>query len=182
MAKTFQQVLLNMRQNAQSKVRPSKLDCCMKAELRPLGRLTLTRTLLFWTALAIACVIMAVRLFGQGDRVTTKEFMREKLEHSQNILKALTEEDYFTIGKDAKRLSAMTQEASWQAFQNPDYAQFSIAFRRQANTLTKAAGDKNIDAATLAYVRLTMSCIDCHKFVRGKLIGEISDKNRPRRG
>jgi len=182
MAKNVQQLSFNMCQNAQSKVGSSKLACCMKAELRPIGRVTFTRTLLFWAALAIACVIMAVRLFGQGERVTTKEFMREKLNHSQNILKALTEEDYFTITKDAKRLSAMTQEAPWQAFQNPDYAQYSIAFRRHANTLAKAAGDKNIDAATLAYVRLTMSCIDCHKFVRGKLIGEISDTNRPRGG
>jgi len=82
----------------------------MKAQLPPIGRLILTRTLLLWVALAIACVIMAVRLFGQGDRVTTKKFMREKLDHSQNILKALTEEDYFTIAKDAKRLSAMTRK------------------------------------------------------------------------
>jgi hypothetical protein len=123
---------------------------------------------------------MAIRLFGQPDRVTTKEFMREKLDHSQNVLKALTEEDFFTMTKHAKRLSAMTQEAKWQAFQNPDYVQYSAQFQRHANALTKAAEDKNIDAATLAYVRLTMSCIDCHKFVRGKLIGATSNSDSPR--
>ena len=25
---------------------------------------------------------------------------------------------------------------------------------------------KNLDGATLAYVRLTMNCIECHKYVR----------------
>jgi len=105
--------------------------------------------------------------------VSTKEFMREKLEHSQKVLGALAMEDYFTLEKISQRLSAMTQEADWQAFQNPDYTQFSANFRSHANALAKAAKDKNIDAATLAYVRMTMSCVDCHKSVRGRLAAEL---------
>ncbi len=64
----------------------------------------------------------------------------------------------------------MTQEADWRLFENPDYDQQSLAFRRQVDALVKAAKDKNLDAATLAYVRMTMSCVDCHKLVRGKLV------------
>ena len=109
--------------------------------------------------------------------LTTKEFMREKLGHSQKALEALALEDFVTLAQQSKKLSAMTQEATWEVFQNPDYAQHSSTFRRQANALTKAAQDKNLDAATLAYVRLTMSCVDCHKFVRGKLIAEAPQKH-----
>jgi cytochrome c556 len=105
--------------------------------------------------------------------LATKEFMREKLEHSQKLLGALATEDYFTLGKISQRLGTMTQEANWQAFQNPDYTQFSANFRSHANALSKAANEKNIDAATLAYVRMTMSCVDCHKFVRGRLVAGI---------
>jgi hypothetical protein len=104
------------------------------------------------------------------EGLTTKEFMREKLSHSQKALEALALEDFSTLAQQSKKLSAMTQEATWQVFQNPDYAQHSATFRRHANALTKAAQDKNLDAATLAYVRLTMSCVDCHKFVRGKVV------------
>ncbi len=104
--------------------------------------------------------------------VSTKEFMREKLDHSQKLLAALATEDYFTLSKLSQRLSAMTQEASWQAFQNPDYTAFSASFRGHVNALSKAAGQKNIDAATLAYVRVTMSCVDCHKWVRGRVVAE----------
>jgi len=112
--------------------------------------------------------------FGQPKvPVTTKEFMREKLEHSQRLLGALATEDYVTLQKLSERLSAMTQHADWQAFQNPDYTAFSATFRTHANALTKASKDKNIDASTLAYVRMTMSCVDCHKFVRGKLVAEV---------
>jgi len=112
--------------------------------------------------------------FGQPKvPISTREFMREKLEHSQKLLGALATEDYFTLQKMSERLSAMTQQASWQAFQNPDYTQFSASFRAHANALTKAAKGKDVDAATLAYVRMTMSCVDCHKFVRGRLLAEV---------
>ena len=112
--------------------------------------------------------------FGQPKApVSTREFMREKLEHSQKLLGALATEDYFTLQKMSERLSAMTQHADWQAFQNPDYTAFSAGFRTHANALTKTAKDRNIDASTLAYVRMTMSCVDCHKFVRGKQVAEV---------
>ena len=42
------------------------------------------------------------------------------------------------------------------------------------DALTKSARDRNLDAATLAYVRVTKGCVDCHKFVRGKLVGRVN--------
>ena len=126
------------------------------------------------TLYTVALLGLITAPFGQPKApVSTKEFMREKLEHSQKLLGALATEDYFTLQKMSERLSAMTQHADWQAFQNPDYTAFSAGFRAHANALTKAAKDKNIDASTLAYVRMTMSCVDCHKFVRGKQVAEV---------
>lgn len=110
--------------------------------------------------------------------VSTKEFMREKLQHSQRLLAALATEDYFTLEQQAQRLSVMTTEASWEAFQNPDYTQYSANFRKQANSLVKAAKSKNVDSATLAYVSMTMACVECHKYVRGRLVGSRSTEEQ----
>jgi hypothetical protein len=120
--------------------------------------------------LGLGTWVIVVTAAQPHEGLTTREFMREKLGHSQKALEALALEDFNTLAQQSKKLSAMTQEATWQVFQNPDYAQYSAVFRSHANALTKAAQDKNLDAATLAYVRLTMSCVDCHKFVRGKVI------------
>jgi cytochrome c556 len=68
------------------------------------------------------------------------------------------------------RHGAVSKAATWQAFQNPDYERFSQDFRRNVDALTKAARDNNLDGATLAYVKVTMSCVECHRFVRGKLV------------
>src|SRR6476659_5316682 len=73
----------------------------------------------------------------------TKEFMREKLEHAQKVLEAITLEDFDTALARARKLSAMTQDAKWEAFQNPDYIQFSATFRRNADSLAVAARQKN---------------------------------------
>lgn len=99
--------------------------------------------------------------------------MRDKLELSQRILEGVALEDYDLIVSKATRLSAMSKEARWQAFQNPDYERYSVEFRRHVDALAKAARDKNLDGATLAYVRVTMSCVECHKLVRGKLVASL---------
>jgi len=128
-----------------------------------------TRTLLL--AVMIIAAIGLAAGFAQSKRNrAAKEFMREKLELSQRVLEGLTMEDYGLVVSKGTRLSAMTKEADWRLFENPEYDQQSILFRRQVDALIKSAKDKNLDAATLAYVRLTMSCVDCHKLVRGKLV------------
>ncbi len=104
----------------------------------------------------------------------TKEFMRDKLELTQGILEGLSVENFDLILSRSQRLSAMSQEVSWKVFENPDYEQQSIAFRRNVDALTKAAKNKNLDGATLAYVRVTMSCVECHKYVRGRLVASLN--------
>lgn len=105
-----------------------------------------------------------------------KEFMREKMSLSQRALEGVVTEDYELIISKGTRLSAMSKEADWRVFENPDYDQQSVLFRRQVDAMVKAARDKNLDAATLAYVRMTMSCVDCHKLVRGKLVASAGGR------
>lgn len=104
----------------------------------------------------------------------TKEFMRDKLELTQGVLEGLAVENFDLIVSRSQRLSAMSQQVDWKVFENPDYEQQSIAFRRNVDALTKAAKNKNLDGATLAYVRVTMSCVECHKYVRGRLVASLN--------
>jgi hypothetical protein len=41
-------------------------------------------------------------------------------------------------------------------------------FQRLCDELAEKSRAKNIDGATLAYLRLTMNCVNCHKYVRFK--------------
>lgn len=136
-----------------------------------------TKWMLTGAVLLIAAAGISTVLAQAKRGRATKEFMRDKMELAQKVLEGLALEDFDLIAAKAQRLSSMSQEAPWQVFENPDYAQHSVTFRRQADAMVRAAKDKNIDGATLAYVRLTMSCVDCHKFVRGKLVAQTEPSN-----
>jgi cytochrome c556 len=106
-----------------------------------------------------------------ADESTTRPdqvavFMRAKLAHSQNVLEGLAVEDYDLIDKGAQELSLASEDASWQVLQTEDYARQSADFRRSCDSLRKAAKSRNLDGAALAWMEVTMKCVQCHKYVR----------------
>jgi len=100
----------------------------------------------------------------EPDRVAG--FMRAKLAHSQDVLEGLSLEDFDLIGKGAQELSLVSQDSSWQVLQTEDYARQSAEFRRSCDTLRKAAQEENLDGALLAWMEVTMKCVQCHRYVR----------------
>jgi hypothetical protein len=129
-----------------------------------------TKTIFLLAAVALLGIAAAVWSADKPGRTPTQEFMHDKLELSHKVLEGICEEDFDLVEAKSLKLAAMTKEASWQAFQNPRYEAQSLEFRRHVNALTRAAKDRDLDGATLAYLRMTMSCVDCHKLVRGKLV------------
>jgi hypothetical protein len=100
---------------------------------------------------------------------TRRDFMRQKLEFSKQILEGLTVENYDTIGKNSRALRQLSLAAQWEVPTIPsanEYIVFTGEFQRLCEELNAKAKEKNIDGATLAYLRLTMSCVNCHKYVR----------------
>ena len=94
-------------------------------------------------------------------------FMRLKLDHSQKVLEGLAMEDFELVAKHARLIALLTEDENWKLFQTVEYRHFSAEFQRLANELTKEAQKKNLDGTALAYVQMTMSCVNCHKYVRG---------------
>lgn len=98
-----------------------------------------------------------------------RDFMRQKLEFSKQILEGLTTENYESLGKGAKALRRLSRAAEWEVPTIPnatEYVTFTAEFQRLCDELTLKAKEKNIDGATLAYLRITMNCVNCHKYVR----------------
>lgn len=111
-------------------------------------------------------LITGLRVAVAADQPTT-EVMRLKLAHSQGVLEGIAKEDYDRISLNAQKLVQLSQSTGWYSRQTPEYELFTTEFRRHAQTLVKAAKEKNIDAATGAYMQMTVSCVSCHKYMRG---------------
>ena len=92
--------------------------------------------------------------------------MRQKVAYSQQVLVGITLEDYGLIAKNAEKLVELSNKTNWYSRQVPEYELFLNEFRRNAQELMKAGQQKNLDAASLAYVQMTLSCVSCHKFIR----------------
>lgn len=96
----------------------------------------------------------------------TAAFMRAKLNHSQNVLEGLAVEDYDLIAKGAQQLALASQASDWQVLQTEDYIRQSSEFRRACDSLGAAAKAKNLDGAALAWMEVTLKCVQCHRYVR----------------
>jgi hypothetical protein len=116
--------------------------------------------------------LVSFPLIGAGDDQSTKkqadvkELMKQKLQHSQKILEAITTNDFDSLAKHADELILISKEAEFKVLKTPRYETYSNDFRRNAETLIESAKEKNLDAAALAYVDLTLNCVKCHKHVR----------------
>lgn len=104
---------------------------------------------------------------SDAPREHLSTFMQVKLKLAQKVLEGLAVEDYPLIAKSSRDIGLLCQAESWQVLQTPEYNQQSLEFRRAVDKITVAAREKDLDAATLAYVDVTMKCINCHKYLRG---------------
>ena len=125
------------------------------------------RAIFIGCVLLIAAFWLAATLRGQRPQTNDlKDFMRAKLLHSQKLVEGLTTENYEMIAKHAQDLSLLCEDEQWQVFRTSDYIARSKEFRRTTDALTEAGRAKNLDAASLGYVDVTLKCVECHKYLR----------------
>ena len=101
-----------------------------------------------------------------APRVGVDALMQAKLESAQALIKGLALEDFELMQREAQRLELLSLDTDWNILQTNEYARISKEFREAAKRLKSASDQKNLDAAGLAYFKLTLTCIDCHRHVR----------------
>jgi len=97
-------------------------------------------------------------------------FMRKKLTASNAILEGLCTDDLALVAQGARELNQMSNAEKWRVRNDVLYKQFSGEFQKATGDLVKAAEEKNEDRALLKWMDATMSCVECHRFVRSLLI------------
>ncbi len=102
-----------------------------------------------------------------------KEFMREKLAASNQVLEGLLTEDYKLIEKGGSKFREMSDAAKWRVSTDMMYRSHSEDFQRNVDKLIETAEKaESIDRVALAWFDTTLSCIDCHRWVRTVLIAD----------
>ncbi len=99
-------------------------------------------------------------------RTPEKTFMRLKLDPAKQILEGIATENYDMIVINAQRIQTLTLDEKWNLSQSERYIRNSDEFQRTVKAITDAAREKNLDGATLAYTKMTFSCVGCHRDLR----------------
>jgi cytochrome c556 len=114
-------------------------------------------------AVALMALVNVSATSTQGpalDRV-----MRRKLECSQKILEAVVTSRWADLEAQSKEMEALTNDPGWSVLKMPEYARHSAAFRQSVRALHDAAVKRDLEATPRAYVALTMSCVQCHRYL-----------------
>lgn len=131
------------------------------------------KRLILWGAGAALSAAVLLPSFAQKkplDNALAGQ-MQEKLAQSQQVLRGLATEDFDLIAKNGQKLRALADANSLAP--GPEFNEHATAFKRNVNSLLRAASQKNIDAATLAYMGMTLNCVECHKALRGRKVAGL---------
>jgi hypothetical protein len=118
---------------------------------------------------AIAITMLALQPTRGGDdpdKEKSSIWMKQKLVASQNILGGLTKADFEAIRLNADSMLFVGYLEKWVRAETPEYQNMMRDFEYANKSLVKAAREKNLESATLGYMQLTLSCVNCHKVVR----------------
>jgi len=122
-------------------------------------------------ALALGFGVLALNGHAADTKKESVEtLMKKKLVESQKVLEGIALGDFDKIAKHAENLQAISKKAEWKVLETPLFAIYSTQFQGNAEDMVKYANKKNLDAAALSYVELTLTCVKCHKHVREKRI------------
>ncbi len=111
------------------------------------------------------------------DQSPLSVFMHRKLSASNLILRGLVTDDLELAQDGARELLKMSHAEKWRASSDMMYLNHSREFQRSVETLQKKAKSKSIDGTALAWVDVTMNCIQCHEWVRDVMLTQNLDRN-----
>ena len=107
---------------------------------------------------------------AQGPAVD--RVMRKKLEVSQKILEAVVTSRWSDLEARTRDLEDLTNDPAWRVLTAPEYATHSNAFRQSVRALHDAAAKRDLEATPKAYIAVTLSCVECHRYLARSRIAE----------
>lgn len=105
---------------------------------------------------------------GRAEEKPT-DWMQLKLQMSQEILAGLTRGDFAAVETHAQKMNVVNFMEKLVTADKPHYKEYTRqlqAFETANRELLRQSAAKNAEGATLAYVQLTISCVQCHKLIR----------------
>ncbi len=121
--------------------------------------------------LALLLFIVA-QATAQGQGPAVDRVMQKKLVVTQKILEAVVTSRWSDLEARSRDLEDLTNDPAWRVLTAPEYATHSNQFRLSLRALHDAAAKRDLEATPKAYIDVTLSCIECHRYLaRSRIAG-----------
>ncbi len=142
----------------------------------------LTRSTGWAVAAALTVAVLLVAPGRADDKPKPKDepkkkltVMQRKLQHAEKVLEGLAVNDFAKIDAAADGIMDCVKDETWKINDTDKYLTYTNDFVRRVQGLKKAAKEKNVDAAALSYVDMTLTCVKCHQYLREDRIRAVPD-------
>lgn len=99
-----------------------------------------------------------------NSKVTT--FMKLKLAPAKNLLEGIAKSDFASIQQNSDRMRKLLLDENWMVHQTQQYRDQSKLFGKSLDLLNRAAKEQDLDTCLVAYMQMTMKCVQCHEAIR----------------
>jgi hypothetical protein len=110
-------------------------------------------------SLVLVLSILALSAFQTGREEPVKALMKAKAGYAHRLLDAVVLGEVEVIRDQAFRLKAVAQSSDWKVVDTEEYVRETESFTRATERLLRSAAGGSREAAALAYVDLTLSCV-----------------------
>jgi hypothetical protein len=121
---------------------------------------------------AVLTLLIAVLILRAEDKQAEKKpasfWMKKKFEYAEKVLEGIAKADFPEIEANARSMSALSSIEEFVRGRDETYAHHFKAFDHATKALMRHSQDENLDGAALAYMELTLSCVNCHKHLRDR--------------
>jgi len=126
-----------------------------------------------FVVLGAAVLMLSIVWAGAAQTPATGRLMREKLGHTQRLLEALTTSNFQMLEHESDSLARIPLMPGWMVLHSPEYRRYSEGFLRAVVDLNTSAKARDLDQAAMHFQSLTMSCYQCHRYMKNsRLAGE----------
>jgi hypothetical protein len=124
-------------------------------------------------ALVILLAVITTGSTFSAQAPRLKTVMRAKLDHSQNILEAVVTSNWQLLDRESREMARVIHDPAWQSLITPGLSRYSEAFLRATDDVTEAAERHDLERASLAFISLSTSCVNCHRYLaRARIVTE----------
>jgi len=113
-----------------------------------------------------AVAVVQDEIGAPGEKSVMEKFMARKLAAAQHALEGVAREDYEQIQQMTAQMIELSRQEAWERMASARFVQDTADFVTAAEFLSRMAETKDAEGVALGFMRLTLTCTNCHAHVR----------------